>query len=491
MLRALSPTKKQQVNSGSGSGSGSKGSGSSEEEENFFTPEEEPKYSRRSEPIPPLMMVSPQPERISEAKEQASSDSDTLPRSPSPPSSNPPVPPVPPRSMRKIPSSAGFTIPNNLFRLSMFLVQEKANVLLKLMSAVSLRTINHENICCLNTTLLVLMFEQKRGVLGNMLSKIRDLAKANDDKVQEAKNKQAERKEAVGSAFYKSSSSAHTSMNSFYLSSAHNSIFDLSSMGDLSAEAYLSPSSAHTGNSIADQEAHQNSSALYCTVCDFVAPFTGEYDDDMVFDLTCTECGKGNLEVLHSTEEKTQADDCLSPLYGTGIVDTEIPLRRTRSSASLDRPSHSTGGGGGEGEGGLPKQSSPRSLRKTVRSQSSSSLFGKHREGTPAKAPSKNTVDSGTNQVGERVMKNFRELLWYWQEYYLRRGRDRLSIEFSSHIPFTHWNSLVELLCKDDGAATSLLSRPVKLPTSPYSPRPFLKSNFVRTAENCIINRGF
>ena len=42
-----------------------------------------------------------------------------------------------------------------------------------------------------------------------------------------------------------------------------------------------------------------------------------------------------------------------------------------------------------------------------------------------------------------RVMVNFRELLWYWQEYYLRRGRDRLSIEFSSHIPFFQWNALV------------------------------------------------
>ena len=41
------------------------------------------------------------------------------------------------------------------------------------------------------------------------------------------------------------------------------------------------------------------------------------------------------------------------------------------------------------------------------------------------------------------VMVNFRELLWYWREYYLRRGRDRLSIEFSSHIPFRHWNNLV------------------------------------------------
>ncbi len=41
------------------------------------------------------------------------------------------------------------------------------------------------------------------------------------------------------------------------------------------------------------------------------------------------------------------------------------------------------------------------------------------------------------------VMRNFRELLWYWREYYLRRGRDRLSIEFSSHVPFADWERLV------------------------------------------------
>jgi len=44
---------------------------------------------------------------------------------------------------------------------------------------------------------------------------------------------------------------------------------------------------------------------------------------------------------------------------------------------------------------------------------------------------------------GELVMRNFRELLWYWKEYYLRRGRDRLSIEFSSHIPFHYWLQIV------------------------------------------------
>jgi hypothetical protein len=43
----------------------------------------------------------------------------------------------------------------------------------------------------------------------------------------------------------------------------------------------------------------------------------------------------------------------------------------------------------------------------------------------------------------ELVFHNFREVLWYWQEYYLRRGRDRLSIEFSCHFPFRCWHQLV------------------------------------------------
>lgn len=38
---------------------------------------------------------------------------------------------------------------------------------------------------------------------------------------------------------------------------------------------------------------------------------------------------------------------------------------------------------------------------------------------------------------------NFRLLLWYWREYYMRRGRDRLSLEFSTHIPFMYWREVV------------------------------------------------
>jgi hypothetical protein len=73
-------------------------------------------------------------------------------------------------------------------------------------------------------------------------------------------------------------------------------------------------------------------------------------------------------------------------------------------------------------------------------------------------------------------------MLWYWIEYYTRRGRDRLSLEFSTHIPFYKWKEIVgklllrldalthslDLMCKDDGSPCSLLTSPIKLPLSPY-----------------------
>lgn len=74
------------------------------------------------------------------------------------------------------------------------------------------------------------------------------------------------------------------------------------------------------------------------------------------------------------------------------------------------------------------------------------------------------------------VMGNFRLLLWYWKEYYERRGRDRLSIEFSSHISFHVWAEVVDLLCKDDGSPTSLLAIPIQLPQSPYNRPPRVSS---------------
>ena len=61
-------------------------------------------------------------------------------------------------------TNAKVFIPSSLFRISVFLVQEKVGILVRMISTVTLRTINHENICCLNTALLILLFEHRRFV---------------------------------------------------------------------------------------------------------------------------------------------------------------------------------------------------------------------------------------------------------------------------------------------------------------------------------------
>jgi len=77
----------------------------------------------------------------------------------------------------------------------------------------------------------------------------------------------------------------------------------------------------------------------------------------------------------------------------------------------------------------------------------------------------------GTNsEIGDKndVLRNFREVLWFWIEYYKHRGRDRLSLEYSSHLRFQEWSDVVSLLSADDGSPTSLVYQPVRLPRSPY-----------------------
>jgi hypothetical protein len=89
--------------------------------------------------------------------------------------------------------------------------------------------------------------------------------------------------------------------------------------------------------------------------------------------------------------------------------------------------------------------------------------------------------DNRPMSSSNNVLRNFRELLWFWSEYYAHRGRDRLSLEFSSHLRFQEWKSVVSLLCADDGSKTSLISLPIQLPKSPYSKRS--TGNHSRTLE--------
>lgn len=71
-------------------------------------------------------------------------------------------------------------------------------------------------------------------------------------------------------------------------------------------------------------------------------------------------------------------------------------------------------------------------------------------------------------QDGPTVLCGFRRLLWFWGEYYLRGGRDRLSLEFSTHVKFWAWKRVIRLLCADDGSPTALADAPLRLPRSPY-----------------------
>jgi hypothetical protein len=76
--------------------------------------------------------------------------------------------------------------------------------------------------------------------------------------------------------------------------------------------------------------------------------------------------------------------------------------------------------------------------------------------------------DASTSSDEIDVMTNFRQLLWFWNQYYSHRGRDRLSLEFSSRFRFEEWHDVVAKLTADDGSRTSLVSKPVRLPKSPY-----------------------
>jgi Trpc4-associated protein len=75
---------------------------------------------------------------------------------------------------------------------------------------------------------------------------------------------------------------------------------------------------------------------------------------------------------------------------------------------------------------------------------------------------------SSNNNNRNSILQNFRKVLWFWVEYYTHRGRDRLSLEFSSRLRFHEWMEVVTLLAADDGTPTALVQKPLALPQSPY-----------------------
>lgn len=71
----------------------------------------------------------------------------------------------------------------------------------------------------------------------------------------------------------------------------------------------------------------------------------------------------------------------------------------------------------------------------------------------------------------KRQIGKLRELLWFWTAYYAFRGRDRLSLEFSSHVRFEEWSNVVKFLMSDNYSpvrAPMLPLRGRRVPRSPY-----------------------
>ncbi|KAL3927773.1 MAG: hypothetical protein SGARI_005234 [Bacillariaceae sp.] len=93
--------------------------------------------------------------------------------------------------------------------------------------------------------------------------------------------------------------------------------------------------------------------------------------------------------------------------------------------------------------------------------------MGRRASMTRRSSVSFNQGDTGSGDHND-IMCNFREVLWFWNEYYSHRGRDRLSLEFSSHLRFQEWMEVVSLLGADDGSPTALVRAPLPLPKSPY-----------------------
>eukprot|EP00246_Nothoceros_aenigmaticus_P018067 TRINITY_DN9316_c0_g1_i1.p1 TRINITY_DN9316_c0_g1~~TRINITY_DN9316_c0_g1_i1.p1 ORF type:complete len:883 (-),score=147.83 TRINITY_DN9316_c0_g1_i1:126-2774(-) len=69
--------------------------------------------------------------------------------------------------------------------------------------------------------------------------------------------------------------------------------------------------------------------------------------------------------------------------------------------------------------------------------------------------------DMGGSGGPGSVTRNFRSLLDFWRQYYVaKRGRDSVSLEYSTHIPFDEWLRIVDMLCAGSESSTSLLYSP-------------------------------
>lgn len=212
-------------------------------------------------------------------------------------------------------------IPPEIEKLSTFLIAAKSRILLRLMSIVTLRSINHENICCMNTALLIFMFDHRRGILAETLKEVRHLA---------TKFGKCNCRHSNSASFVASGSAISSDTKGGCLSSIENHEWETDGAGKVPQ----SPAKEVDPHSVESYISQSRDGCMFCK------PYS-RFNDN--------------------------------------------PVKMTDDATEMQTKS----------------------------------------------------------MVACPVMINFRQLLWYWTEYYFRRGRDRLSLEFSSHIPFSCWQDIV------------------------------------------------
>lgn len=89
-------------------------------------------------------------------------------------------------------------LPNTLERLGWFLAANQARLLRDLLGVVDLRNINHENICCLNTAVVIAIFAHRRKQLAGLLDELRQL---NDDEKESKRRAVLKEDDIVDRAF--------------------------------------------------------------------------------------------------------------------------------------------------------------------------------------------------------------------------------------------------------------------------------------------------
>lgn len=108
----------------------------------FETPPEQPRYSRKSSSISQSMEFTSSSPRIKSSIQPNLIRND--------------------KSISNHQISSMLSLSHNFHEMLMYFSKEQDNLLLRLMTTITLRTINHENICCLNTSLLILIFSHQK-----------------------------------------------------------------------------------------------------------------------------------------------------------------------------------------------------------------------------------------------------------------------------------------------------------------------------------------